>query len=441
MDDTDFTWDVTSRTPSFEKNEVVDRSVRWSDRTLFNEDISPTQTEHDAFVQGAPGIIKGRLGSQAKLDILDVSSSIFGDTKARPSMKADSLYFDDSSNPFRLYRPGYKRAQNSQDAPKDSGKLDRQESIEADTWLPSKNFQSLTIQTGRLRRLLNHVEDPRAKSLEDNINHELFNICSWAQQRNVGTFVQLRHLAEELPKATGNSIKIACDVLDRCIDGFDGSLGRLLESSFSAELISQTDRLKIMVEGYELLGNLRFVSGVLQNDGTPFIHRKSLHSTSKLPDMNFKPPSYIHELPGETANLQNSNDKNPARAIPSIVESSIQPPISDKAQSSEPQIKTESTIFQQRIPESSELQNLFLNCVNAIHVAIGQVTKKQDLRRGQARFTVWGCGLFDGELNLSDILNGESEGVKDLRDNTFGTLADIAITLGKLALRLKNFFS
>jgi hypothetical protein len=283
------------------------------------------------------------------------------------------------------------------------------------SWRPTLSFDSVAIQIGRLVQLLVPLEDLRAATLRTKLISEQSRISSWARERNISTLPQLSDLLTDLPNATQSTVASVCMELEEWIklsyeilDPYRPKTGGL----------SEVEKLKLMVEGYNFLETLRTVNNGLYSIASSVINRQPLlnfgngaETPRALSRDSFPEVAISAELPGSTIlpyKIRHVEEENKFRNPNSIDESP-----SDYREA------------------PSALKLLFNNCLQALRVVTTQLPNKSVPNRIYSRLVVWGCGLFPNSMTLDHILEGEhDDALSGFRSHVVGTLADIAILLG-----------
>ena len=300
------------------------------------------------------------------------------------------------------------------------------------------NVLALADSLSRGIRFLRMVtQDPKSDGLYIRLITEKARFAEWKRRMNIESADDLTNLMQKLPANARESLDIillpmvkytkeAETLFDKYGINNPDQLDR--KRSFSDKL----KRIDLLMDGQRHLDDL--LSTLKNcNDGLLTIAPPA--------------PGYFVSLAGNDQILETSQD---AQSL-GFEDLQRPQPFQSASQSPSTTRQTGETTAQRRItaashapvpPEPSPaakvfhplIELLYSTCLSVLRgIAIRHPAQKTSFQNIADRLNVWGTGMFRGQVSLDQVLDQRSNAVILLKINISGTLADIAVILGRFS--------
>ena len=280
-------------------------------------------------------------------------------------------------------------------------------------------------------------QDPKSDGLYIRLITEKARFAEWKRRMNIESADDLKNLMQKLPVNARESLDIILLPMVKYMKEAETLFNKYgintpdpldRKRSFSDKL----KRIDLLMDGQRQLDDL--LSTLKNcNDGLLTIAPPA--------------PGYYVSLAGNDQILETSQDAQSLR-----LEDLQRPqPLQSASQSLSTPRQTGETTAQGRItavsrapvpPEPSPaakvfhpvIELLYSTCLSVLRgIAIRYPAQKTSFQNIANRLNVWGTGMFRGQVSLDQVLDQRSDAVILLKINISGTLADIAVILGRFS--------
>ncbi len=270
------------------------------------------------------------------------------------------------------------------------------------------------------------VQDPRADAFYVRLITEDARYSEWRRRMGVETREDIDSLLLKLPRNARESLTVILDPLERYLKDAEKmfvkyGIGKPGKRHNKPGFRNNLKRIDFMIDGRREMGELLDTLKVC-NDGLITIAPPA--------------PGYHVSVTGSDPILETSQYRRSEEILQQTQQD--QEPLAPSMQSrssvdqDENSIVNDSSLRRDRAFRPI-VELLYSTCSETLRmVAVRYPTAKPSFQDTADRLSLWGTGMFEGQIAIDQALNQRSEGIRRLKANISGILADLAVTLGKL---------